>query len=176
LIVTALAVVPAAQTTTLKTIPPPPDVGAPPADATKTASGLATKVITPGSGKEHPAKDDLVTVNYTGWKTDGTMFDSSVSRSKPAVFPVARVIQEPGEGISAMVARRERRLDRKRWRRGLARAERMLVLTSADRRCRPAVQSDQAPPPDTKRTASGLSYMSLKPGINARRPTIPATP
>ena len=64
------------------TIPAPPDVAAPPADAAKTASGLATKVITPGTGKDHPAKDDLVTVHYTGWKTDGTMFDSSVARGQ----------------------------------------------------------------------------------------------
>ena len=32
----------------------PPDVAAPPADATKSASGLATKVIKPGTGKDHP--------------------------------------------------------------------------------------------------------------------------
>src|SRR6266850_3650372 len=85
LFLTVLAVVSAAQTTTLKVIPAPPDVGAPPADATKTASGLATKVIKAGSGKDHPTKDDLVTIDYTGWKTDGTMFDSSVAKGKPAV-------------------------------------------------------------------------------------------
>ena len=37
-------------------IPPPPDVAAPPADATKTASGLATKVLQPGTGKDHPER------------------------------------------------------------------------------------------------------------------------
>src|SRR6185295_3593919 len=73
-------------------IPAPPDVAAPPADATKTASGLATKVIKPGTGKEHPAKDDLVMIHYTGWTTDGKMFDSSVARGKPSTFGVSRVI------------------------------------------------------------------------------------
>src|SRR2546425_6541883 len=87
-----LAIVLTAALQTSPTIPAPPDVAAPPADATKTASGLATKVITPGSGKDHPAKDDLVTVHYTGWTTDGKMFDSSVAQGKPSTFGVSRVI------------------------------------------------------------------------------------
>src|SRR5919201_2083339 len=39
------------QTTAPKVIPPPPDIAAPPADAVKTPSGLATKVIAPGTGQ-----------------------------------------------------------------------------------------------------------------------------
>ena len=38
------------------------------------------------------------------------MFDSSVSRGKPAVFPVARVIQGFSEGMQLMVAGEKRRL------------------------------------------------------------------
>ena len=72
-----------AQTPPASPIPAPSDVAAPPADASKTASGLATKVITPGTGKDHPGKDEAVTVNYTGWTADGKMFDSSVARGKP---------------------------------------------------------------------------------------------
>src|SRR5437868_4886500 len=71
---------------------PPPDVAAPPADAAKTASGLASKVITPGTGKIHPGRTDSVTVHYTGWKTDGSLFDSSVLRGSPSTFPLDRVI------------------------------------------------------------------------------------
>src|SRR5918911_147537 len=93
-----------------KTIPPPPDVAAPPADAIKQASGLSSKVITPGTGSDHPTKDDLVTVDYTGWKTDGTMFDSSVTKGKPATFPVGRVIAGFGEGVQLMVVGEKRRL------------------------------------------------------------------
>src|SRR5215212_9958121 len=91
-------------------IPAPSDVAAPPADAAKTASGLATKVIKAGSGKDHPAKDDLVTVDYTGWTTDGKMFDSSVARGKPSTFGVARVIPGFSEGIQLMVQGETRRL------------------------------------------------------------------
>ena len=66
-------------------IPAPPDVAAPPEDASKTASGLATRVLQPGTGKERPRADEIVTVHYTGWTTDGKMFDSSVvaRRSRP---------------------------------------------------------------------------------------------
>ena len=92
-----------AQTVTLKTIPAPPDVAAPPADAAKTGSGLATKVIAPGAGKEHPSAADLVSVNYTGWTTDGKMFDSSVVRGQPATFPLDGVIPGWTEGLQLMV-------------------------------------------------------------------------
>ena len=95
LLATALA--PAQQAA--KTIPPPPDVAAPPADAGKTASGLTTIVITPGAGRDHPTAEDLVRVHYTGWKTDGTMFDSSVASGKPVTFPVNRVIAGFSEGL-----------------------------------------------------------------------------
>src|SRR5258705_9646973 len=81
-----------AQTSPPAPVAAPPDVAAPPADATKTVSGLATKIIKPGKGTDHPAKDDVVIVHYTGWKSDGTMFDSSVTKGKPATFPVNRVI------------------------------------------------------------------------------------
>jgi peptidylprolyl isomerase len=98
-----------AQTRTLKVIPPPPDVAAPPADAAKTASGLASKVLTPGTGKTHPTKTDQVTVHYTGWTTDGKMFDSSVARGEPATFPLDRVIAGWTEGVQLMVPGEKRR-------------------------------------------------------------------
>ena len=88
---------------TLKMIPPPPDVAAPPADATITRSGLASKVLAAGTGKTRPRADDEVTVHYTGWKTDGKMFDSSVARGEPATFPLNRVIAGWTEGVQLMV-------------------------------------------------------------------------
>jgi len=99
-----------AQTVTLKAIPPPPDVAAPPADAEKTSSGLAFKVIAPGTGKAHPRRTDSVTVHYTGWTTNGKMFDSSVARGMPATFPLDRVIAGWTEGLQLMVVGEKRRL------------------------------------------------------------------
>jgi hypothetical protein len=90
-------------------IPPPPDVKAPPADAKKTDSGLATKVLQPGKGKEKPELTDTVSVHYTGWTTDGRMFDSSVKRGRPAQFPVGGVIKGWTEGLQLMVVGEKRR-------------------------------------------------------------------
>jgi len=67
-------------------IPAPPDVAAPPADAIRTSSNLASKVLQPGNGTRHPRPNSEVTVHYTGWTTDGRTFDSSVSRGQPATF------------------------------------------------------------------------------------------
>ena len=86
-----------------KTIPPPDDVKAAPADAKKTASGLAYKVVTPGKGKAHPTATSEVTVHYTGWTTDGKMFDSSVARGEPSSFPLNQVIKGWTEGLQLMV-------------------------------------------------------------------------
>ena len=95
---------------TLNVIPPPSDVAAVPKDAKKMPSGLATRVLQPGTGKNHPKADDLVTVHYTGWTTDRKMFDSSVVRGAPSTFPLNRVIAGWTEGVQLMVTGEKRRL------------------------------------------------------------------
>jgi len=90
-------------------IPAPPDVAAPPPDAMKTSSGLASKVLTPGHGTRHPRANSRVTVHYTGWTTDGKMFDSSVQRGEPATFPLDGVIKGWTEGVQMMVEGEKRR-------------------------------------------------------------------
>src|SRR5205814_5494638 len=155
------------------TIPAPPDVASAPADATKSSSGLASKVITKGSGKDHPTKDDVVVVQYTGWKTDGTMFDSSVGKGKPATFGVSRVIAGFGEGLQLMVPGEKRRL----WipealaYRGQREPKGMLVfdvqLIDIPTHAPPDVK---APPTDAKKTASGLAYRMLQQGTGGRHP------
>ena len=86
-----------------KALPAPADVAAPPADAEVTASGLASKVLQPGTGSDHPLPADKVKVHYTGWTTDGKAFDSSVARGKPALFPLDKVIAGWTEGVQLMV-------------------------------------------------------------------------
>jgi len=83
-------------------IPAPPDVSAPPTDATKTPSGLAYKVISGDAGGKKPGPTDRVTVHYSGWTTDGKMFDNSYSRGRPATFPLNRVIPGWTEGLQLM--------------------------------------------------------------------------
>lgn len=87
----------------------PPDVAAPPADAERTASGLASKQLRPGTGTTHPGPTDRVTVHYVGWTTDGRRFDSSIERNRPATFPLNGVIRGWTEGVQLMVEGERRR-------------------------------------------------------------------
>ena len=87
----------------------PSDVKAPPADAIKTASGLASKVLQAGKGDKKPAAADTVTVHYSGWTTDGKLFDSSVKRGQPTSFPLNGVIKGWTEGLQLMVEGEKRR-------------------------------------------------------------------
>ena len=70
-------------------------------NATKTASGLAYKVIKEGTGAT-PTAEDTVEVHYHGTLTDGTVFDSSVERGKTISFPLNRVIKGWTEGLQTM--------------------------------------------------------------------------
>jgi FKBP-type peptidyl-prolyl cis-trans isomerase len=90
-------------------IPAPPDVAAPPADAIRTSSNLASKVLQRGTGTRHPRPNSEVTVHYTGWTTDGRTFDSSVSRGQPATFSLNGVIPGWTEGVQMMVEGEKRR-------------------------------------------------------------------
>jgi FKBP-type peptidyl-prolyl cis-trans isomerase FkpA len=69
--------------------------------ATKTASGLAYKVITEGTGPT-PKETDVVKVHYHGTLMDGTVFDSSVDRKQEVSFPLNRVIRGWTEGLQTM--------------------------------------------------------------------------
>jgi FKBP-type peptidyl-prolyl cis-trans isomerase len=84
-------------------------VAAPPADAARTPTGLASKVIKPGSGTRHPRPNSQVVVHYTGWTTDGKMFDSSVAKGEPASFSLDGVIEGWTEGVQMMVVGEKRR-------------------------------------------------------------------
>ncbi len=90
-------------------IPAPPDVAAAPESAKSSESGLKWIVLTEGTGDNRPAEADIVTVNYTGWTTDGRMFDSSTKRGQPAEFPLNRVIKGWTEGVQLMVTGEKRR-------------------------------------------------------------------
>ena len=160
-------------------IPPPPDVAAAPADAQKTASGLATKVLTKGSGTTHPAASDTVKVNYTGWTTDGQMFDSSIPRGQPASFGVTGVIPGWTEGLQLMTVGEKRRM----WipanlaygPRGMPGIAPNSALTFdvelLDVLAAPKAPPDVAgPPASATKTASGLAYRLLVPSKDPNAP------
>jgi peptidylprolyl isomerase len=164
-------------------IPAPPDVAAPPADAEKTSSGLASKVLTPGTGKDHPSDTDKVKVHYTGWTKDGKMFDSSVKRGEPTEFRLNQVIPGWTEGVQLMTKGEKRRF----WIPGkLAYGEKPLrpgapagdltfdieLLDFVAAPKPPPVPEDVKEPPATaKKTASGIAYRVLKPGTGKTHPT-----
>ncbi|MEM9602781.1 MAG: FKBP-type peptidyl-prolyl cis-trans isomerase [Pseudomonadota bacterium] len=75
-----------------------------------TASGLQYKVLTEGSGSDHPGARDRVKVHYHGTLIDGTVFDSSVDRGEPITFALNQVIPGWTEGLQLMVEGEKTRL------------------------------------------------------------------
>lgn len=71
------------------------------AGVTTTASGLQYEIIKKGTGPV-PTETDKVKVSYHGTLIDGTVFDSSVQRKEPVVFPVNGVIKGWTEALKLM--------------------------------------------------------------------------
>ncbi len=69
--------------------------------ATKTASGLAYKVMKEGTGAT-PSSEDIVEVHYHNTLIDGTVYDSSIERGETISFPANRVIKGWTEGLQTM--------------------------------------------------------------------------
>jgi FKBP-type peptidyl-prolyl cis-trans isomerase len=175
-----IAALGSAQSTRI--IPTPADVAGPPPEAEKTASGLASKVIEAGSGTTHPARTDRVTVDYTGWTTDGKMFDSSLTVGKPATFPLDKVIAGWTEGVQLMVAGETRRFwipEALAYKGKQGRPQGTLVfdvkLISFSEPPSQTPTDFRKPPAGARRTESGLSYQVLKPGSGRRHPTDTST-
>lgn len=87
----------------------PADAAAPPADATFLRSGLAFKVLKAGTGKAHPARSSWVSVHYTGWTTDGAMFDSTLTKGTSVPLQLKATIEGWIEGLQLMVVGERRR-------------------------------------------------------------------
>jgi peptidylprolyl isomerase len=81
----------------------PPDLQGSPEGAVL-PSGLAYRVLRPGTGTTHPDRDSSVTVHYSGWTLDGKLFDSSWNTSQPITFRLDQVIKGWTEGLQLMVA------------------------------------------------------------------------
>jgi peptidylprolyl isomerase len=77
----------------------------------KSATGLTWVVLAEGSGAV-AAAGDTVQMQYAGWLTDGTMFDTSYKRGKAFTFPLGagRVIKGWDEGVAGMKVGEKRQL------------------------------------------------------------------
>jgi len=176
--------------------PPPGDVGKTPADAKKTEKGVAYRVLKAGKGGPKPKSTDTVRVHYTGWTTDGRMFDSSVIRNEPAEFSLGGVIAGWTEGIPVMSVGDKVRFwipEELAYKGAPGRPQGMLVFdvelleikppaAHADARPGspgstglppPPVPTDVAKPPaDAKKTEKGVFYKVLNAGKGGAKPTV----
>ncbi len=153
--------------------PAPPDVAAPPADAERRPSGLASKVLLRGAGKEHPGPNDSVKVTFVGWtpagalRTNGEAVSFRKTRLRDAWMDRGARTDGGGRSTSRLDSRRARAEARRgaagvrsSARRGDARAE------SAAGSCGAAGGCD--PPPGR---AHEPSAPAREPGLRIRRST-----
>ncbi len=163
-------------------IPAPSDLAAAPKDALRTNSGLALKVLTVGTGKQRPKLEDRLKVHYTGWGSDGLMFDSSRARGTPKILRISQTIKAFAEALPLMVLGEQRRL----WvPSNLAYGasppagvpsgplvfdlELLDIFTEPET---PIVPTDvTAPPKSAAITASGVAYQFLSKGPGTEHPS-----
>jgi FKBP-type peptidyl-prolyl cis-trans isomerase len=164
----------------------PADVAEPPAQATKTASGLAWRLLSKVQSPAHPGPHDKVTVTFTGWTPEGDVIDSSIPDGEPWTFSLDDVIKGLSEGLRLMGKGEKRRL----W------IPEALATTGRLKRRPPGgpsvfdvelvdflrmpdpieVPEDvDAAPADAKRTKSGIAYKFLKRGKGKDHPTAEST-
>ena len=179
-ILRALVLIALASTASAQVSPytPPPDLAAPPADATKSPSGLISRVLTPATGTLKPAATDFVTVHYTGWAaSDGRMFDSSITRGAPSTFPLNKALPGWRDCVQLMAVGEKRRC----WvpeslaykgqagrPTGTVVFDIELIETRPDPSIAPADVKE--PPADAKKTSTGLAFKILRVGTGSRSP------
>jgi FKBP-type peptidyl-prolyl cis-trans isomerase len=160
----------------------PADVAAPPADAKKTKGGVSYKILAEGEGSERPRPWDKVTVNYSGWTTDGKMFDSSYKSGKPIDMPLSSSIEGWKEGIPQMTVGDKMRLwvpEELAYQGKPGRPAGMLVfdveLLEVEQLPEPppppkTPKNVAKPPASAKKTESGLAYEVLEKGGGGDHP------
>ena len=83
---------------------------APPPEARVLNGGVAVLVQRPGTGSVHPDAGSIVRVEFTGYRADGSVFDSSKSKGKPQIYELPKVMRGLSEGIQQMVTGEASRL------------------------------------------------------------------
>lgn len=88
----------------------PEDLTSPPSDAVKTESRLMYKVLIEGEGNLRPGPTDLIKVHYTGWTSNGEVFDSTQRQGRPSVLEVNKLVPGWAEAMQLMVKGQRNRL------------------------------------------------------------------
>ena len=171
-----------------RVITPPADVAAPPADAQRTPSGLAMKVLTAGTGSEHPLTNDCVTLSFTSWKTDGTLFSTSTAMNDADVLCLSTAVMGVAEALKDMVVGEKRRLwlpEELTFHEGHHHGQRRpedeepphkdltfeITLLSI-MKAAPTPADLTQPPPEAVKMPSGLAYQILKAGTGSTHPAM----
>ncbi len=162
-------------------LPPPSDVAAPPADATKTPSGLAMKVLQPGRGKEHPRGNDCVKMHFTAWKNDGTFLSSSRTWEEPQGQCLPTALPGIAEALASMVVGEQRRVwvppsltsmpddDHPSHLEATFDLELIEIVKAP-----PTPRDLKSPPASAKKMPSGLAIEILKKGKGTQHPLEPS--
>ncbi len=176
---------------TQTTFSAPPDVAAPPADAKINDSGMAAKVLKPGSGVDHPVDNDCVRVRFTAWKRDGRLFSTSTSSDNSEVLCLNDAILGVAEALKEMVVGEQRRVwipsdltfreahhhapkkaeDKDPLKGDLTFDMELLSIMKAP----PTPAELGEPPADAVKTPSGLAYKVLKSGSGTKHPSMTST-
>ena len=91
---------------------PPPSAGRGRAARGRPEVGVRPRLEGAEAGhrhRAHPKADQHRQVHYTGWTTDGKMFDSSLAKGTPATFELTKVIPGWTEGLQLMTEGETRR-------------------------------------------------------------------
>jgi peptidylprolyl isomerase len=164
----------------------PADVAEPPADATKTASGLAWKVLAKPRGTTHPGPNDKVTINFTGWTPAGEVIASSIPDGEPWTMVLSDAIKGLSEALALMSKGEKRRLwipadlattgrPKRKGPAGPSVFDVELVSFVKAPEPIPVPEDVAAAPGDAKKTASGIAYKFLKRGAGKAHPTAEST-
>jgi len=162
--------------------PPPTDVSAPPADATREANGLATKVLSHGAGSAHPDLDRaFVELRYAGWERSGHQFEGTGGVGDTRRYDARDLV----EGLQLVLPRM---VEGDKWRvwvpAALAYAKRTNYVNAPKGDMTyeielvriiplpPAPADVAAAPKDAKTTPSGLAYEVLEKGKGKKHPTL----
>ena len=161
--------------------PAPPEVAAAPADAIKTESGLAYKMLAKGDGDDRPTAWDRVKLHYTGWTSAGVSIESTRGHDKPAPLALDKVTEGWRQALQLMAPGDRMRV----WLpKALAQRERGaeptsdvvydLELVAVEHLPEPphAPTPLAAPPKDAVTTRDGLAYRFESKGRGGAKPTL----
>lgn len=136
-------------------------------------SGLTTEVLRPGRGDRRPVEQDSVRVHFVGWNEKGKRFEDTRKNGKPVTLAVTGVIAGWAEALQLMSVGEKRRVwvpddlgypGRPGYPRGPSIYDIELLEIVEGPKPAPAPADVAAPPPDAKKTDTGLAYRFLEHG------------